>query len=130
SNLYFFLEGEAGITSLLAPGRQEALLQVRLRGDASKVVDSLERYCATQLRETPKLPTPDDVSERAGWLIRAVTGHSPADPARVQHVMKLVEAPGPNDPIWARKRAELVQAFLAGEEAPPMTDAKKAELAR
>src|SRR5207253_3174670 len=54
----------------------------------------------------------------------------PADLARVQHVMKLVEAPGPNDPIWSRKRAEVVSAFFAGEEAPPMPEPKRAELAR
>jgi len=130
SNLYFFLEGEAGMASLLAPGREEALLQVRVRGDATPVVVALEKFCSTRIHVRPSLPTPDDVAERVGWLVKAVTGRAPADPGRVQNAVRLVEAPGPLDPIWSRKRAELVHAFLAGEEAPPMSEAKKAELER
>jgi predicted RND superfamily exporter protein len=129
SNLYFFLEGEAGVSALLAPGRKEALLNVRLRGDPRPVVAELERYCASNIRVRPSLPSPDDVAERAGWLIKATTGRTP-DPARLKNVLKLVEAPGPLDPIWSRRRAEVVKAFFAGEESPPITEAKKAELAR
>lgn len=130
ANLYFFLEGETGTSALLAPGRKEALLNIRVRGDAAPVVAALESYCASQIREKPALPTPDDVAERVAWVVKAVTGHAPPDLARLKHVMKLIEAPGPNDPIWSRRRTEVVQQFFAGEEAPPMADAKKAELAK
>jgi predicted RND superfamily exporter protein len=119
SNLYFFLEGQAGLSQLMTADRKEGLLQVRVRGDARPVVDALEAM-VTRLPAQPRLPGRDQVADRVAWLIRSVTGHDVPDRARLRHVVGLVAAPGDDDVGYAARRVELGRAFLAGEEAPPI----------
>jgi predicted RND superfamily exporter protein len=127
SNLYFFIEGEAGMSSMIATGRKQALLQVRVRGDATPVVAALEQFATERLRKQPTLPTPDDIADRVAWVVHAVTGRA-VDLARLQKTLKVVDAPGDLDEEWMRRRGEVAKAFLGGDEAPPMTDDTRGKL--
>lgn len=120
ANLYFFLEGEPGMASLIALGRKEALMHLRVRDHAEQVVEALEGFVARELRARPAAPTPEDLAARVGWTVRAVTGGEVADPARLVKTMRVLAPPGDRDEGWTARRQALVRAFLDSEEAPPM----------
>jgi uncharacterized protein len=117
ANLYFFIEGQPGIGALLGPERRDALVQVRVRGDAHKVVDALEDFVAHRLRARPGLPSPDDVADRVAWTARAVAGRS-IDAAALHRALKVIAGPGEHEPEWSARRGEVARAFLDGDDAP------------
>ena len=127
SNLYFFIEGEAGMSSMIASGRKQALLQVRVRGDATPIVAALEQFASEKLRLHPTLPTSDDLADRIAWVIRAVADRA-VDLPRLQKTLKVIDAPGDLDEEWMRRRGEIAKAFFASDEAPPMPEETRGKL--
>src|SRR5262249_27209923 len=119
SNLYFFLEGEAGMTALLAPGRKEALIQLRVRGDARPTVEALERFVASELHGRPRWPRRDDVAERVAYILQS--GGRLPDRDQLRRTLRVIAAPGDADPAWTERRVLVARAFFASEEAPPLS---------
>jgi predicted RND superfamily exporter protein len=126
ANLYFFLEGEAGMTAMLEPGRKSALVHLRVRGDAHGSVAALEDYVANKLRAHPRWPTREDVGERIFWILEAAGQHP--DRAQLSRSLRVIEAPGDDDREWRSKRAELARTYFSSEEAPPMSAENKTKL--
>jgi predicted RND superfamily exporter protein len=130
SNLYFFLEGEAGMRALLGPDRKEALVTVRVRGDAAPVVDALERFVGHELRARPSWPTAEDVSDRVAWRARAALHGGRPDLTRLRRAVQVLALPGELDEQWAARRAQLVRDYFTGVEAPPVAESERARLER
>jgi uncharacterized protein len=70
ANLYFFLQGEAGIRELLSDDRKDALIHIRMRGNASPLIAALEKYLAA-LPKNPSPPTPHELAEQLAWVAQA-----------------------------------------------------------
>jgi uncharacterized protein len=128
SNLYLFIEGRAGVRQLVTRERHDVLVQVRLRGDATAALAALEEFARTGLRREPRPPTVDDVAERLAWQARA--NGRVVWPRELLRTLKPLAAPGPLDEEWTRRRTALVTEYLKGEEAPPMSEAARAKIAR
>lgn len=102
ANLFFFLEGETGMSSLYTPDRDEALVHVRLRGDARPIVQSLEAYVRDGLR-AEATPGVDGVVRRIGWVAAA---HGARPEARaLDGVLRGLALPGEDDPEVAERIA-------------------------
>jgi predicted RND superfamily exporter protein len=126
SNLYFFLESETGIASLLAEGRKEALLQIRVRGgEAAATLEAIEKFCSTQLRTRLAPPTAEDIAERVAWTVQGIAHRPVVDRARLLNTVRILAPPGDNDREWVARRDEVALGFLKSEEAPPLDDAKR-----
>jgi predicted RND superfamily exporter protein len=105
ANLFFFLDGETGMRALITPDRRDALLHVRVRGDAEPVVAALEHFAESGLHRWPEAPTHDDVVERVGFIAAAAA--RPAPPYRVARALSQVALPSDDDPAWQNERAQL-----------------------
>lgn len=127
-NLFLLVEGQAGIRQLITPERRDVLVQIRLRGDPAPAIAALEAYMRDGLRRQPRPPSPEDVAERLSWLSRAWGAGVPA--ATLLRTVRPLAPPGAADPEWTRRRAAVVVEYLKGEEAPPMSDAARAEVRR
>lgn len=125
-NLYFFLEGEGGVRSLIADGRKDILVQVRIRGDAQAALDASEHFIKTQLHAQPGRPTVRDVAQRLAWI--AQTAGKPLDAAGIESKLALLAAPGPADLEWTQQRHAMVKDYVASDEAPPTDEAQRAAL--
>lgn len=129
SNLYFFLESETGVSSLMAEGRKEALLQIRIRGgEAAATLEAIEKFCSTQLRTKLAPPTVEDITERVAWTVQAIARRPVVERARLANALKILALPGDSDREWSTRRDEVALAFLKSEEAPPLDDAKRDSL--
>jgi predicted RND superfamily exporter protein len=130
SNLFFFLDGEPGLRALVTPDRHDALVHVRLKGEARPVVDALEQFAATELHHWPELPVQRDVAERLGWIASGA-GH-PAPPARIAKAIGPARLPAEDDPAWMARKAELERSFTDGDAAllPPEAHARQLAEAR
>jgi predicted RND superfamily exporter protein len=127
ANLYFFLQGEAGIRELITDDRRAALMVVRMHGNAAPVVAALEKF----VRELPRTPAPPDahaVAERVAWVAQAQNKKVAVED--IERTARVVAEPGDGDLEWTARRARSVDAYLASEEAPPMSDAARAEIAK
>ena len=127
ANLYFFLQGEAGIRELLSDDRRDALVHVRLRGSAAPVIPALEKY----VRELPRNPVPPgvaQVAQRLSWVATA-HGHTIAA-AELERLLHSVAEPDDRDPEWGKRRAQVIDSFLTGDEAPKLDDKTRAEIAK
>jgi len=136
ANLFFFLEGEAGTSQLLQPGRKEALVQVRLRGahpherktgaveaTPAATVEALERFVKT-IRPQPPRPSIEDLADRIGWVAEAVLRNAPhvlVTRPRLLNALNLVALPTEGDKEWTQKRLELAKQLFATDELPPLT---------
>jgi predicted RND superfamily exporter protein len=128
ANLYFFLEGEAGMRAMLTPDRDGALLNVRVHGEARAIVEALEHWVARDLRRRPAWPTPDDVAERVAWFARGALHGGQPDLARLKRTCAVLAAPGELDPEWKQARSRIVRAYFSSDEAPPYAEADRARL--
>lgn len=125
AGLYFFVENEAGVSSLMSPERDEALLHVRVRGDASAVAEALERFVAERLRVRPSLPSSHDVVERAASAIGLVTGRPRPRLDSLSALIQGARLPADDDPAWGARRTAAARAFLASDEAPELGDGER-----
>jgi predicted RND superfamily exporter protein len=129
SNLYFFLESETGVSSLMAEGRKEALIQIRIRGgEAAATLEAIEKFCSTRLRTKLAPPTVEDITDRVAWTVQAIARRPVVDRARLANALSIMALPGDGDREWSARRDEVALAFLKSEEAPPLDDAKRDEL--
>ena len=125
-NLFLLVSGQAGIGQLITPERRDALVQIRLRGDPTQAMAHLEAFVRDELRRQPRPPTRADVAERLAWMSQAWGRGVPA--ALLSRTVAPLAAPGLPDPEWTRRRTEVVNDYLHGEEAPPMSDAARAQV--
>ncbi len=109
ANLYFFLEGEAGLAELLAPGRHDALIHIRMRGEAGPVSEALTRF-VNELPAHPTAPTHHDVADRLEWFAQANNGHP--DRGAIDRLVNVLAQPGDLDPEVAQARETSVLASL------------------
>jgi predicted RND superfamily exporter protein len=127
ANLYFFLQGEAGMRELITDDRHDALVHVRLRGNAGPAMAALEAFART----LPRMPTPPDahdVAERIAWVAQAHGKKVAVED--VERTVRVLAEPGDADLEWTTRRGSAIDAFFASEEAPPMSDAARAEVTR
>jgi predicted RND superfamily exporter protein len=115
TNLYFFLDGQPGMSALITTSRREVLLSMRLRGDASAAVAALEAWHPPS---DPALPGVRQIGERVLWTMRA-NGHA-ADADQIDRAVRGLALPAESDAAWAARRAEAVRAFFDSAEAPPL----------
>ncbi len=123
ANLYFFLEGEAGMRALIADGRRDILVQVRVRGDGRSAVLAVEEYMKKQLRAAPARPTAADVGERLAWI--AATAGQKLDGGKLAAQVATLAPPPPEDAEWGQKRLAMATEFVASDEAPPADEAQR-----
>ncbi|MDB4966026.1 MAG: hypothetical protein JWN44_1715 [Myxococcales bacterium] len=130
ANLFFFLDGEPGLRALITPDRRDALVHVRLKGEARPVVAALERFAAEELHHWPELPLPRDVAERLAWIASGA-GH-PAPPARIAKAIGPAHLPADDDPAWLERKAAIERSFREGDAAllPPEAQARQLAEAR
>ena len=128
SNVATFLEGQAGIRQLITPERKDILLQIRMHGEGSAALAELERFARAELRREPRPPTPEDVADRLVWQARAAGMTVPR--ADVLRTVRAIAAPGVADEEWTHRRAAIVDEYLKSPEAPELTDAARAGLAK
>src|SRR5262249_34429081 len=81
ANLYFFLESEPSVRSLITVDRREALMHVRVRGDPDHVVSALEQFTRGRLSRRPRPQSPAELGERVAWLAHAAVPGSGGRPA-------------------------------------------------
>jgi predicted RND superfamily exporter protein len=129
ANLFLFIEGQAGISNLLAQGRRDALIQVRVRGDARPIVEKLEEFAAHGLRARPALPTSDELAERVAWFTRSVT-HRDADLEQLKKTLRVIAPPGELDEEWVVARHRVVADYFSGPEAPPLSGSQHDEIVK
>ncbi len=129
ANLYFFIEGQGGISQLIAEGRRDVLVQVRMKGDATAAVAALEKWVTADLRGKPEAPSAADIGQRVAWVLQA-EGRTNFDRARIDKTLRVLAPPSDGDAAWIQKRREIVRAFVNGEEAPPLDAAAKQKLDR
>jgi predicted RND superfamily exporter protein len=118
ANLYFFLDGQPGMRALITPARRDALVHVRVRGDAHPVVDALERYVAVELRARPGAPTVRDVAERLDAFAR--TSGRAVDAATLTPLLAAARLPSDDDPAWRARRGATWLALLGSDESARM----------
>lgn len=126
AQVYLFLAGETGLTSLLTPDRGHALINARVRGEAAPVVAALEAYLAEQLQITPSGPTPATIAERL-----ALVGRGAGATIDVQAIGGLIDRGAAVDeasPAWRSAAALQVDQHLRGDLAPPFDAAAQAEI--
>jgi predicted RND superfamily exporter protein len=123
ANLYFFLEGEAGIRALLAEGRRQALVQVRLRGDSAPALKALEDYMRGRLS---RVATAAEL--RASTLARLAdlgraAGHAAPAPRALEQALDATGEGAATGAVPGLRK--ITQELLAGEEAPKLDEAGK-----
>jgi predicted RND superfamily exporter protein len=126
ANLYTFLQGQGGVSSLLSQDRKNALVTIRVRGEAMAVTEALEKYCLRELRAQPTPPSRDDVSDRVAWS--ALSQHQKPDLARLKNALKIVALPGDLDEGWTARRREVLREFLASDDAQILADEERKQL--
>lgn len=122
ANLYFFLESEPSLRSLITADRRQALMHVRVLGDPDEVVLALEQFVRDRLSRRPRPQSARDLAERLVWMARAA-GRPVADPARLEQLIGDLGLPGDTDAEWARQRALIAAATLTDVGAPPLEPA-------
>lgn len=125
-NLYLFLENEPGVRSLIANGRNDILIQARIRGDARPAVVAAEDFVRKRLHTQPTKPTTEDLAERLAWI--AESAGQKHDPGALAAKLALLAPPAAGDVEWTQQRTTMVKEFVASEEAPPADEAQRAQL--
>jgi predicted RND superfamily exporter protein len=125
-NLYAFLQGNGGVSSLLSQDRKNALVTVRVRGDGMEVTEALEAFTARKLKSHPSAPARDDLADRVAW-IAAGLGKAP-DVARVHNALKVLAAPGDLDEGWTIRRQAVLREFLSSDDALILADGERKQL--
>ena len=128
ANVFTFLEGQPGIRQLITPERHDVLLQIRMHGEATAALAALEQFAATGLHHEPRPPTVEDIAERLSWVARS-RGRV-VWPRDLLRTLRPLAPPGLLDEEWTRRRAAVVDEYLKSEEAPPLGDAARAQIAR
>jgi predicted RND superfamily exporter protein len=125
ANLWLLIEGQAGVGQLITSERRDAMLTIRVSGDAGPAMEALEGFVRDRLQHQPKPPTLEDVADRLGWMART-HDHAPPPAALLAaaHAAATPSAPSPSA-IGAA-----VADYLRGEEAPPMSEAARADIVR
>ncbi|MSP62542.1 MAG: hypothetical protein EXR72_19860 [Myxococcales bacterium] len=127
TNLLLFLEGEPSVGMVLAPGRSEALVHIRISGDVQPVVEACEKYLASSLHRLPVAPSGSDVEERLRWIARAAKRTLP--PGSVEAAVALMKPLGVEDPRMPPLRRSEALAVLGGdgELMPPLGNGEQKE---
>jgi uncharacterized membrane protein YdfJ with MMPL/SSD domain len=118
-NLLFFIEGEPSLRSLLTPDRHEALLHIRVRGDAQPATQAMERYLESRHLDArlggrrPNPPTDAEVAERMGWILKAAGVNAPGEQT-TEAVRRLRSLPA-EDASLGEVRRQAALAVLRGE---------------
>lgn len=126
AQVYLFLGGETGLSSLVTPDHRHALVNARVGGDAAPVVAALEAYLAERLRPTPSGPTLADVVERLVLVARADGVET--DPAAIRRAIEQARVVDEASPAWREAAASAVERHLGGDLAPPFAAAALAEI--
>lgn len=128
ANVFLFLEGQPGIRQLITPERHDVLLQIRMHGDAAAALAAMEQYAKSGLHREPRPPTVEDVADRLAWVARS---HGRVVwPRELLRTLRPLAPPGLLDEEWTRRRTEIVGEYLKSEEAPPLSDAARAQIAK
>lgn len=121
-NLLFFIEGEPSLRSLLTPDRREALLHIRVRGDAQPATQALERYLESRHLDTrlggrrPGAPTGVEVVERMGWILKAAgVNVPPIPPGQMAEAVRSMGSLPADDAQLGEVRRQAALAVLRGE---------------
>ncbi len=124
ANLYFFLDGQPGLRSLIQPDRKEALVHLRVKGDARPALEQLEKFLAEERRPLPVWPSRADLNRRLLWLRGSLLKMPVTSTERdaLASEVELVELPSSLDPGWAVERKRVVDEFFASEEVPAFRD--------
>jgi predicted RND superfamily exporter protein len=124
-NLYFFLQGEPEVRSLLTEDRKSVLVHVRVAAHAETVVAALERYGRERLTVPHGWPTRDEVAERLAFLLTRA-GNTP-DVAAIRRAVRVLDLPTQNDPELGRQRERTAHAAVVAADAPELTPARRVE---
>jgi hypothetical protein len=124
TNLYFFLQGQPEVRSLLADDRKEALVHVRIAGHVDEVVAALEGYARGRLASAHGWPTRDDVADELGFILTGVLRRP--NLAALHHAAQTIAAPRDDDEELLRKEDELGLAAVTTPDAPELKLASKA----
>lgn len=132
-NLLFFIEGEPSLRNLLTPDRREALLHIRVRGDAEVATQAIERYLESRHLDAqsggrrPGPPTGVEVVERMGWILKAAGVNLP--PGQMAEAVRRMGSLPAEDPQLGEARRQAALAVLRGEGGilEPVADPVQAE---
>lgn len=117
NNLLFFLEGEPSLRSLLSADRDEALVQLRVRGDVEPVLAGVEKYLHHDFDARPGTPSAAVVAERLRWIAQAA-GSALGDEV-AKETVATDRLPDNQDPRLVTARRELARAVLTDDELVP-----------
>lgn len=123
AQIYVFVEGETGFSSLLTGDHRHALVNVRVRGDTAPVVDRLEMFIARELRERPAAPTTADVVTRVAWIAQGY-GH-PVDVEALGEAIEGAVEIDPESESWRQYAEHTLRAYLTGDMAPPLGEEER-----
>jgi predicted RND superfamily exporter protein len=126
SNLYTFLQGRAGVSSLLSQDRKSALVTIRVRGEAMAVTEALERFAASELQAKPEAPSRDQIADRVAWVARGYA--QKPDVPRLHNALKIVALPGDLDEGWTVRRQAVLREFLQSDDAQILADSERKKL--
>jgi predicted RND superfamily exporter protein len=118
-NLLFFIEGEPSLRNLLTLDRHEALLHLRVRGDAQPAMQAMERYLESRHLDVrlggrrPGAPTGVDVAERMGWILKAAGVNLPAE--QMAGMVRSLRSLPTEDAELIEARRQAALAVLRGE---------------
>lgn len=126
AQVYLFIAGETGLSSLLTPDRGHALINARVKGEAAPVVAALEAFLAEQLQTAPSGPTPAATAERLALIVRA--GGATMDAQAIGAMIDSEAVVDEASPAWGEAAARQVDQHLRGDLAPPFDAAAQAEI--
>ncbi len=126
-NLLMFVEGEPSLRMVLSPGRKEALVHVRVKGDVKPALAAIEGYLKTRLHVTPAAPQPADVVERLRWIAEA--HHTSLPPGSAEAAVGLARPLPDGDPHLPPLRRAEALAVLGGADdiLPPLPGEEQRE---
>jgi predicted RND superfamily exporter protein len=140
SNLYFFLQGQPEVRSLLSEDRKEVLVHVRLADHAEEVVEALEKYTRERLASAHGWPSRAEVADDIGYILSAAQVpfnpellHRVAEGVRYRRadVRFVISNRDPtlatDDEELARKQEEIALETIRAADAPALRLDKKGE---
>ncbi len=126
TNLYFFLQGQPEVRSLLSEDRKHALIHVRVAAHAEAVVDALEAYVKERFAQPRAWPTRDAIAAQLADIL-TIPGQPPPDLGALQRAARVVAEPTENDPALVTRKTRLLRELLRRGDAPKLREGTKAE---
>jgi predicted RND superfamily exporter protein len=117
-NLYFFLQGQPEVRSLLSENRKEVLVHVRIADHAEEVVAALEAYARDRLSSAHGWPSRDDVADDIGYIVAAVP--MKVDRDLLRRITARITAPADTDEELLGKQEEIALDTVMAADAPAL----------